>query len=107
MTKDIVTRLRYLGVIPQAGHREYGFRVENKDREFRQVVVTIDNALFLKNHLMFQEAPDLCYQRVLMDVDNEPGDAAVGSISTVPITEMDIARYRDSHPTTKLRQNRR
>jgi hypothetical protein len=107
MTKDIVMRLRYLGVIPQAGHREYGFRVENKDREFRQVVVTIDNALFLKNHLMFQEAPDLCYQRVLMDVDNEPTDAEVGSTSTVPITEMDITRYRDSHPTAKLRQNRR
>jgi hypothetical protein len=104
MTKDIVLKLRYLGMIPQVGHREYGFRVENKDKEFRQVVVTIDNTLFLKNHLMFQEAPDLCYQRVFMDVDNEPTDAAAGSTSTVPITEMDIARYRDSHPTASTRQ---
>lgn len=107
MTKDIVMRLRYLGVIPQDGHRDYGFRVENKDREFRQVVVMIDNALFLKNHLMFQEAPDLCYQKVLMDVDNEPADAVAGSTSTVSVTEIDIAHYRDLHPTAKLRQSRR
>jgi len=104
MAKDIVLKLRYLGMIPQVKHREYGFRVENKDKEFRQVVVTIDNTLFLKNQLMFQEAPDLCYQKVLMDVDNEPADAAAGSTSTVPVTEMDIAHYRDSHPNANTRQ---
>ena len=100
----MVLKLRYLGVNSQVGHREYGFLMEDKDKEFRQIVVTIENALFMSNHLMFQEAPDLCYQKLLMDIDNEQPDGKAGNIGMVAITEGDIARYRDSHPTAKARQ---
>ena len=69
MLKNLVLQLRYLGVIPQAGFVEYGFRVEDTDKNIRQVVLTIEDAFFQKNGLMFQEAPDLCYQKLLMDLD--------------------------------------
>jgi len=101
MTKDLVLQLRYLGVFPQIGHREYGFRIEDKDKNIRQVILTIDDGLFLKNQLMFQEAPDLCYQKVLMDLTTETVDKPIRS--RVSVTMEDIARYRDSHPNTKAR----
>jgi hypothetical protein len=106
MAKDSVLKLRYLGMLPQIGHREYGFRIEDREKEIRQVIVTIDDSYFLKNQLKFQEAPDLCYQRVLMDIDSEAAAATTAGTSTVPITQADIIRYRDSHPTGKTRQHR-
>jgi hypothetical protein len=99
MAKDLVLQLRYLGVIPQTGYVEYGFRIEDKDKAVRQVVLTIEDALFVENHLMFQEAPDLCYQKILMDLSNETGSQIRGR---VPVTASDIVQYRDSHPTTKF-----
>jgi hypothetical protein len=101
MTKDLVLQLRYLGVFPQIGHREYGFRIEDKDKNIRHVTLTIDDALFLKKQLMFQEAPDLCYQKVLMDLTTETVDRPIRS--RVSVTPEDIAHYRDSHPNTRVR----
>jgi hypothetical protein len=88
-------------VIPQAGYREYGFRVEDKDKSVRQIVLTIDDALFLQHRLMFQEAPDLCYQKVLMDLSNESAQSPI--YSRISVTESDIAYYRNTHPTAKAR----
>jgi hypothetical protein len=96
MTKNIVIQLRYLGVIPQAGYIEYGFRIEKKDKTDRQVVLTIEDAFFQRNDLKFQEAPDLCYQKVLMDLDNEKPDSGIPAC--IPVTALDIAHYRDLHP---------
>ena len=103
MSKDLVLQLRYLGVIPQAGFVEYGFRIENKDKSTRQVILTIADDFFLNSDLKAQEAPDLCYQKVLMDLDVAKTDS--GSSFSMPVTALDIARYRDLHPNTKLRKH--
>ena len=102
MAKDLVMKLKFLGVIPQAGYTEYGFRIEGEDNSSRLAVLTIENDLFGKNDLMFQEAPDLCYQKILTDLDNEATDVPIPS--RMPVTALDIAHYRDSHPLTKLRK---
>jgi hypothetical protein len=102
MPKDLVLKLRYLGVIPQAGFIEYGFRIEEKDKTVRQVVLTIEDAFFQRNDLKFQEAPDLCYQKVLMDLSDERSDSGIPSC--IPVTALDIAHYRDLHPTAKKRK---
>jgi hypothetical protein len=96
-------RVRYVGVFPKNGYREYDFRVEAEDKTVRQVVLVIDDILFLEKQLMFQEAPDLCYQKLRMDVVNE-AVAPVGS--RVRVTPVDVASYRDSHPTVKSRNKR-
>ncbi len=102
MQKDNVLKLRYLGVIPQTGYVEYGFRIANEDKTVRQLVLTIEDAFFQRKDLKFQEAPDLCYQKVLMDLDNESSDS--GAPAFIPVTALDIAHYRDLHPTAKLRK---
>jgi hypothetical protein len=105
MSKDLVQQLRYLGVLPQAGFVEYGFRIEDKDRSVRQVVLTIADDLFLKHELKRQEAPDLCYQKVLMDLSADNDGACFPSNTSV--TALDIAHYRDLHPITKTRKSAR
>ncbi len=101
MSKDLVLQLRYLGVIPQAGYREYGFSIEDKEKKKRQVVLTIDDAIFLRHQLMFQEAPDLCYQKVLKYLSDETGGLDLSG--RLPVTDSDISSYRDSHPNGKGR----
>jgi hypothetical protein len=99
---NLVVRLRFLGVIPQAGYNEYEFNIENLDKSQRRVVLTIQNALFRRKNLMFQEAPDLCYQKVLADLEGERSDSPIPA--RIPVTEEDIVQYRDLHPNMKTRK---
>jgi hypothetical protein len=103
MSRDLVSQLRYLGVRPQDGHIEYGFQIEDNDKNIRLVVLMIEGAVFAKNALMLQEAPDLCYQKVLMDLSNETAGSRIPSY--MPITASDIAHYRELHPTAKSRRH--
>jgi hypothetical protein len=102
MLKNLVLQLRYLGVLPQVGYIEYAFQIEDKDKNLRRVVLTIEDLFFRKNDLMLQEGPDLCYQKVLMDLDNEKPEARIPA--RMPVTALDVAHYRDLHPTTKSRR---
>ena len=100
----MMTTLRYLGMIPKPGHREYGFHVENEQKQARQIILTIDDLVFMEKHLKFQEAPDLCYQKMKSDLANEDKNGPIGS--KVHVTPLDVARYRDSHPDAKSRHGR-
>jgi hypothetical protein len=102
MLKDLVLKLRYLGSIPQAGYIEYGFRITEDDKNLRQIVLTIEDNFFQRNDLKFQEAPDLCYQKVLADLNDEGPDSGIPAC--IPVTALDIAHYRDLHPTARSRK---
>ncbi len=102
MAKDLVLQLRYLGMLPHIGHREYRFQIEAHDKSVRTVALIIDDGIFRKNQLMFQEAPDLCYQKLLADVINEADGAPICSRASV--TDTEVATYRNAHPTGKLRK---
>ena len=99
--KGLMLQLRYLGVIPQRGHRDYGFHIEDKENNIRLVILTIDDAVFRKRELTFQEAPDLCYQKLIGDLRTDAIGAQIPGRGTV--TPSDIACYRDAHPLAKLR----
>jgi hypothetical protein len=98
---NYLPRLRYLGKIPQLGHSEYGFRIENEDKSVRMLILTIADSYFLTKQLMFQEAPDLCYQKVLTDLNS--GSSDIGE-DLILITESDIETYRSSHPAAAARR---
>jgi hypothetical protein len=102
MSKDLVLQLRYLGVLPHIGHREYRFQIEAHDKSIRVVALTIEDGIFRRNQLMFQEAPDLCYQKLLADITNETIGTPI--CNRAPVSESEIASYRDSHPTGKSRR---
>jgi hypothetical protein len=99
---NLVLRLRFLGVIPKVEYTEYGFRIEDKDKNVRRVVLTIQNVLFRQKDLKFQEAPDLCYQKVLADLESETSDSPIPA--RMRVTEEDIVHYRDLHRNMKARK---
>ncbi len=103
MAKTLIQHLRYLGVIPQTGRRDYGFRIEDEDKQVRVVVLEIETGVFERKELMFQEAPDLCFQKVLADLEMETADSRIDE--HVSVTATDISHYRELHPTTKLRKS--
>jgi hypothetical protein len=90
--------LRYLGTISKPELSEYGFHIENPDKTVRLLVLTIANSVFLTRQLLIQEAPDLCYQKVLSYLRDETADPAG---EYLPISESDIASYRAAHPNVK------
>lgn len=96
--------LRYIGVIPQTECLEYGFRIEDKDKDPRLIVMMIESGFFKKHALMFQEAPDLCYQKLLADLRNETDELPVKS--RLCVTASDIAHYRELHPIGKSPRSR-
>ena len=103
MLNQLVLQLTYLGLLPQAGYIEYGFRITEKDKSVRQVILTIEDAFFRRNDLKLQEAPDLCYQKVLMDLNSESPDSVLPAC--IPVTALDIAHYRSLHPPAKFRKS--
>jgi len=102
MAKDLILQLRYIGVFPQKGYREYRFHIDKGDDHVREVALTIEDGLFVRNHLMFQEAPDLCYQKLLGDLRNESQESPIGTRTAV--IPSDIVLYRDAHPNAKTRR---
>ena len=93
------TYLRYIGVIPGAECLEYGFQIEDKDKDPRLVVLMIESGFFKRYALMIQEAPDLCYQKLLAALRDETSELPV--TPCLPITASDIAHYRELHPVGK------
>jgi hypothetical protein len=91
-------QLRYLGTISKSEHLEYGFQIENPDKTVRLFVLTIAKSVFLTRQLMVQEAPDLCYQKVLAFLRDGTAGPAEDCIS---VSESDIANYRTFHPNVK------
>ena len=57
MVTNSMLLLRYLGVIPQTEYVEYGFRIEDKNKDPRLIVMMIESGFFKKYDLMFQELP--------------------------------------------------
>ncbi|MGD0099719.1 MAG: hypothetical protein ABSC60_05185 [Acidobacteriota bacterium] len=104
MAMNNTTHLRYIGVIPQTECLEYGFRIEDKDKDPRLVVMMIEAEFFKRYALMFQEAPDLCYQKLLADIRNETDELPVSP--RLSVTASDIAHYRELHPTHKSSKHR-
>jgi hypothetical protein len=102
MAKDLVLQLRYLGMLAHIGHREYRFQIESQDKTVRTVALTIDDGIFRTNQLMFQEAPDLCYQKMLADVAKEADGSPI--CNQAPVSEAEVLSYRNAHPIGKIRK---
>ena len=104
MVAHNMLQLRYLGVLPQPECLKYGFQYEDGDKNSRLFVLTIESGFFKKYDLLFQEAPDLCYQKLLAELQSETAELRVSP--SYSVTASDIVHYRQSHPTAKSRKSR-
>jgi hypothetical protein len=91
-------RVEYVDFKNVGPHREYRFRVCGAD-EATEVRLRVALASFGPGGVRVQDAPDVCYQKLLRFVSG--GDAVPEVIS---IDDVDLASYREAHtPVTKHR----
>jgi hypothetical protein len=96
--------LRYLGKISKLEYSEYGFRIESEDKSIRLLILAIANSVFLTKQLMVQEAPDLCYQKVLTELKSEAADPMR---ELILVSGSDIDQYRTLHPNARRKSFRK
>jgi len=85
--------IRYLGFECTSAGRSYRLRVDQGTEDPRLYTVDIPSEAFATRRARFQDAPELCLQRLQRELDANadlPGGAAL------VITSADLDLYRDS-----------
>jgi len=85
--------IRYLGFECTSEGRSYRLRVDVGSEEPRLFTVNISNEAFATRRARFQDAPELCLQRLQRELDQN--DALPGGVSLL-VTTADLDFYRDS-----------
>jgi len=97
-TSDVAKRvaIRYVGFQDVQNRREYALRARRGDQE-GFYTVSIELADFADRKALLQDGPDICYQKLLLELgDSEPhGDLALA------VTPGDLAAYREAHSVPK------
>src|SRR5262245_6463418 len=86
-------RLEYCGFRDTEDSREYviSARLLGSDREY---VVAIEHAAFTARHLLFQEGPDICFQRLRRELLGKE----LTPLPALMITIGELTDYRNAHP---------
>jgi hypothetical protein len=96
-------RVEYRGFISGEVFREYTLLIQDGAEAARSFVVAIPNAAFSDRRARFQDAPDICFQKVLK---------ALGAVAQTPLTDRlsvsdeDLEDYKKAH-TVKARVRNR
>lgn len=92
------TRIEYLDCHSASDYREYRLALHTVDGA-AEVRFRIANAAFTSKHVLLQDGPDLCYQRLLrmLAAGEVPGPGVL------TIDETELAAYRDAHTPTPRR----
>jgi hypothetical protein len=84
--------IQYLGFHDEPGRREYALRARRGDQEGRYTV-SIDLAAFANRLALVQDGPDICYQKLMLEL----GDSELRRAAGILVTEGDLAAYRENH----------
>jgi hypothetical protein len=85
--------IRYLGFECTSEGRSYRMRVDRGAEDPRLYTVSVPNEAFESRRARFQDAAEMCLQRLQRELDESP-ELPAGS--TLVITTADLDRYRDS-----------
>lgn len=94
-------RATYLGFSVTDSARLYKLRVEKLDGEDKDFTISIPNRAFLEQRVRYQDAPEICLQKLENALDACEGAPPA---SRLKITREDLDAYRNSH--TKSVQRR-
>jgi hypothetical protein len=93
--------IQYAGfqVLPHG--RDYSYYVFDPPRASRHFILTISDQAFAERQIPYQDAADLCYQKLQRALLAETGERPLWPHCTVSDQELDA--YRDTHrPARKL-----
>jgi hypothetical protein len=98
--------IRYLGFSCTGAGRAYRLRVEGRGEEPREFTITIPSGAFESRRARYQDAPDVCFARLLRELTANAELPA----SELLITPAELDDYRDAQlkksPDRKLRTAR-
>jgi hypothetical protein len=89
-------QIQYLGFHLKARGRDYRYRVVVPKAENREFTFTIPNQQFIAKGMPYQDAADLCYQKLRKGLELEVPDTPLPSHATLSDQELDeyLARHR-------------
>ena len=91
--------IQYAGFQVQPYGREYSYYVLNPPAASRHFLLTISHQAFAERQILYQDAADLCYQKLQRDLVAETGEQPLPPHCVVSDQELDA--YRDTHRPTK------
>ncbi len=94
-------QIQYLGFQAKPRGREYLYRVIDAKSEPREFTFTIPNQTFVEKRLPYQDAADLCYQKLQRALDSETPMQSLPRHCTLSGHELE--EYRDKHRPLKRR----
>jgi hypothetical protein len=84
--------VKYVGFRDVDGRREYELHAQRGD-ETRRYTLWIELAAFSRVHVLLQDGPDICYQKLVRELAGAEPHRGDG----IAVTENDLAAYRETH----------
>jgi hypothetical protein len=95
-------QIQYLGFQLKARGRDYVYRVIDPKTENREFTLTISNQAFAEQRVPYQDAPDICYQKLQKALDLETPEQQLPRHTT--LSELELEEYREKYrPAKKAR----
>jgi hypothetical protein len=92
MSKSLV--IQYVGFQLKPRGRDYSYRVVDPKNEPREFTLTISNQAFVERHVPYQDAADLCYQKLQKELSAESAEHPLQRHFTISDQELDEYRER-------------
>ena len=94
-------QIQYMGFQLKPRGREYCYRVLDTRAETREFTLTILNQAFAGNRVPYQDAADLCYQKLQRALGAETAEQPLPRHAT--ISDQEIEEYERKHRPVKRR----
>ncbi len=93
--------IQYAGFQVQPHGRDYAYYVLDPPAAGRHFILTISHQAFAERQILYQDAADLCYQKLQRELLAETGEQPLQPHCVVSDQELDA--YRDTHRPTQHR----
>jgi len=93
--------IQYLGFETTPCGRDYLYRVVDVKSGKREFTFTISNQAFAEKRVPYQDAADLCYQKLQKALGSETAERPLPPHTTLSDQELD--EYREKHRPVKRR----
>jgi hypothetical protein len=94
--------IQYVGFQLKPRGRDYSYRVVDPKNETREFILTISNQAFVDRHVPYQDAADLCYQKLQRELSAESAERPLQRHFTISDQELD--EYRERNRPDKKRR---
>ena len=96
-----MVQIQYLGFQTKPRGRDYLYHVIDGKAEKREFIFTISNQAFAERRVPYQDAADLCYQKLQKALGSETAERPLPPHTTLSDQELD--EYREKHRPVKRR----